>query len=79
MDEGRTEFQFLGVIIGTYTGWDDIGIEGMQLYDFAPADGIDIPACSILTIDYASGIACSVDENGDTHNDRDMLTVLRNA
>lgn len=73
----RTEYKFLGVTLGTFTGWDEIGPEGIQLYDFEPAQGVQLPSASCLYIMYETGEVKSIDDQGNVADTTDMLTCLK--
>lgn len=80
MEAEREPFEFLGVIIGSYTGWDDLGDdEGIQVYGYEPAPGVALPSADILSVNFVTGVVnawqkgAPDDNAGEVHN---MLDVL---
>ena len=72
----RSEFRFIGVVLGTATGWDDLG-EGFQLYEFEPTNSVDLPACACLTILYKNGNVQATDANSNIIYEEDLIKALR--
>lgn len=61
----RTEFKFLGKIIGTGTGWDGEHDGIWWIYDFEPS-GYGLSACPCLVIDEVKGEITEQDNEGNT-------------
>ncbi len=70
----RNEWKFLGRPIGTATGWDG-EMDAFVLYDFEPAQGIDLPACD-LQIEIEAGLFKGYDNDGNELWRKDILSVL---
>ncbi len=58
----RKPFHVLGREIGTYTGWDQADTFAIQIYNFEPAEEIDLPFTANLTIDFGTGKVTWFDE-----------------
>jgi hypothetical protein len=65
----------LGREIGTATGWDQADTFIMQLYDFMPAAGVDLPSGTI-SINFETGMVESWDDNGQIIKARDIVTAV---
>ncbi len=57
----------LGVEVGTYTGWDEVGDWMIQFYNFVGNKTTSLPDCEFLVVDYQTGIwqASKCAENGE--------------
>lgn len=75
--EERTQFKFLGVVVGTYDGWDDIGVEGMQLYSFKPNPGVNLPESPCFVIMYETGQTQTINDDGSETNHANILDILK--
>jgi hypothetical protein len=76
MADERTEFTVLGRLIGTATDWDSDNGWSLMLYDFTPADGVDLPSGSI-SIDFEEGAIDGFESDGVTATTtRDIIDVL---
>lgn len=70
------ETTILGRHVGTSTGWDQGDTFAIVLYDFKPAEGIDIPAGD-LNVDYDTGkMSIWKDDGSGKTWEADMITVL---
>ena len=82
------DFHILGRKIGTYTGWDAADTFAIQVYDFVPAEGINLPASECMTFYLDSGKAEWFDrvenskwEEGEWkkhYHWRDFLDIIKN-
>lgn len=75
MSEERLPWNLLGREIGTATGWDQADTFIVQLYDFVPASGVDLPE-GTLTIDFESGDAMTHDDEGNVTASKDLVSAL---
>lgn len=71
----RLPWTVLGREIGTATGWDQADTFVMQLYDFKPADNVDLPS-GTLCINFESGVAETYDDNGKVLISKDIVLAL---
>lgn len=71
----RLPWTILGRNIGTASGWDHADAFVMQLYDFEPADDVDLPS-GTLCIDFEKGIAETFDDEGKTLISKDIVLAL---
>jgi len=51
------DFKILGRTIGTYSGWDRSNTFEIQVYDFKPIPGVDLPEQESITFDLETGLA----------------------
>ena len=65
----------LGRKIGTMTGWDEIGMFIVQLYDFIPTAGIDLPSGTV-SVDLESGLVEAYDDAGNIVESKDIVAAL---
>jgi hypothetical protein len=72
----RIEWTVLGRVVGTGTGWDLADTFAMQVYDFEPAVGIDLPASEFMLFDFEKGVAETFDEDGKVTSSSDLVRVL---
>ena len=71
----RLPWTLLGRDIGTATGWDQADTFVMQLYDFKPAHGIDLPSGTI-SVNFETGLVESYDEEGRTIEAKDIVAAV---
>jgi len=76
MNEDRVEFTVLGRLLGTGTGWDDIGTNRMLLYDFESAKEYALPNGNLI-IDFEDGSFEYYDEDGDILASFDILDIMK--
>lgn len=43
MSDKRCEWTIMGRVVGTGTGWDQMDTSEIIIYDFVPAEGVDLP------------------------------------
>lgn len=75
----RYPVTLLGRLVGSATGWDQIDTFQVSLYDFIPAEGINLPKTEFLTIDYESGKASTFNEAGERVFEADLISVLQDT
>jgi len=75
----RKPYKVLGRIIGTATDWDPGDVLEMQLYDFQPFPGVNLPAADCLLIDFEAGQAHTFRENGEIESTFDIIAILANV
>jgi hypothetical protein len=73
--ERRLPWTLLGRLIGTASGWDQADTFVMQLYDFEPAKGVDLPSGTI-SVNFESGLVETWDEEGKPITSRDVVEAL---
>jgi hypothetical protein len=73
--EKRLTWTLLGREIGTATGWDQADTFVMQLYDFKPHAGIDLP-CGTISINFETGLAESWNDDGQVIQSADIVKAL---
>lgn len=71
----RTDWTVLGRKIGTATGWDEPDTFVMVIYDFEPADGIDLPSGDV-NFNFETGTAETYDDDGEVTMSMDLVEVL---
>lgn len=76
--DARLPWTVLGREIGTATGWDQADTFVMQLYDFQPAENVDLPA-GTLCINFESGVAETYDDDGKVLISKDIVLALFNV
>ena len=74
----RTAWNVLGRKIGTATGWDEVDTFILQLYDFEPANNVDLPKAT-LRINFENGKVETYDDEGKVLTSHDLLTSLNNV
>ena len=79
MPEMRTEQIILGRVIGTATGWDQFDTFGLQLNDFEPAEGVEIPAGDCLAIHFEIGAFDVFNNDGEIIASGDLLSAIKDA
>lgn len=75
MENKRSTYPILGRNIGTATGWDELDLDVMILYEFEPAEGINLPRGD-LYVDYINGIFQNAEDDDSTAFD--MIDILKN-
>ena len=78
MDE-HVEWVVLGRVVGTASGWDQADTFVMQLYDFKPSVGVNLPASDCITFDFDNGLAQTYDDNGNVTHSSDIIESLFSA
>lgn len=73
--EKRVDWTVLGRVIGTATGWDQCDTFVMMLYDFEPANDVDLPAGDI-NIDFENGVVETFNEEGKVVLSKDIVLAL---
>lgn len=76
MSRERTEWTILGRKIGTATGWDQADTLIMQVYDFEPSEGVDLPTSDCIMFDFEHGTAETYDDAGNTLVSKDLVAAL---
>lgn len=76
IDDTRTTYSFLGRKLGTGTGWDGDPAEVWWIYDFEPAEGVNLPSGD-LYIDGTAGLIGLANEDGEVIGE-DICFVLLN-
>jgi hypothetical protein len=71
----QIEWTVLGRIIGMASGWDQADTFSMMLYDFEPAEGVNLPA-GTLCIDFEHGYAETYDDAGNIVTSQDLLVAI---
>jgi hypothetical protein len=71
----RTDWKFLGITIGTTTGWDG-EMEEFVLYDFIAAPGINLPNGD-LNINIPDGKFVYYDNEGNENISFDIIDTLK--
>lgn len=71
----RIEFEVMGRVIGTSSGWDQVDTWAMHLYDFVPAEGIILPKGGV-TFDFERGLATSYTDSGTIIEAIDIVHAL---
>jgi hypothetical protein len=67
----------LGREIGTYTGWDQADTFTIQVYDFVPAAGVNIPDCECVTFSLETGLGTWYNgDDGTIENKFDIIKVI---
>jgi hypothetical protein len=75
----RQEWIILGRVIGTATGWDQGDTFVIQIYDFEPAPGVNLPADECISFDFEKGLAQTYDDAGQTKESFDIISALQGA
>lgn len=78
MDTKRVEFTVLGRVIGTATGWDELGGSDIILYDFLPSVETELPAGDLCVL-FEKGIFEMHDDAGNLTFTSDIIGELRNV
>lgn len=80
MDESRSEYKVLGRVVGTATGWDEVGDPGdIILYDLVANPMYpDLPSGDVAFM-MGTGVLESYDEEGEVTFTGDIITVLTNV
>lgn len=76
MENKRLTYTILGRNIGTATGWDELDLDVMVLYEFEPAEGINLPKGD-LYVNYIKGIFQNAEDDNSVAFD--MIDVLKNV
>lgn len=71
----RTDWTFLGRVIGSASGWDG-EMNSFVLYDFQPQPNINLPPCD-LTIEIETGLFKSYNDDGTESWAKDIIDTLR--
>ena len=71
----RVEWILLGRKIGTGTGWDDVDVLVITIYDFEPAQFCKLPIGTV-TFDLNKGIASSYDDGGNELVSLDIMDAI---
>lgn len=66
----------LGRVIGTATDWDQADTYVLQLYNFVPAVGVDLPD-GCVTIGLESGKVESFDDKGRVIASKDLIDAVK--
>lgn len=77
-EDKRVDWTVLGRVIGTATGWDQADTFVMMLYEFEPADDVDLLAGDI-NIDFEKGVVEAFDDEGNVTSTKDIVLALFNV
>jgi hypothetical protein len=76
VSDKRIDFTVLGRKVGRATGWDQADTFAMQLYNFEPAVGVNLPKAEFMNFNFETGTAETFDEEGVVTFTADLVTVL---
>ena len=62
----KIKVTILGRVIGTASGWDEVGDQCLSFYDFAPAKNVDLQKCSSISVSFDSGVIEGYDDKGES-------------
>lgn len=71
----RLEWEVLGRVVGTATGWDQQDTWIMMLYDFEPAEGVELPSGDV-SFDFERGLATTYNDEGEPVETVDLIASL---
>lgn len=75
MIDKRMDVTFLARLLGTASGWD--GEDGSYLfYDFIPAEGVNLPACTSFQINEQDGNFLILDQDTQVLETFDIVSFL---
>lgn len=71
----RLDWELMGRLIGTATGWDQHDTWIMMLYDFEPLEGLALPSGDV-TFDFERGTATTYNDDGVATDVVDFLDAI---
>lgn len=75
----KIEWNVLGRIIGTASGWDQADTFVINLYDFEPAKEVPLDPSECIFIDFESGKVEAYGESGEPIWTKDLMESLSGA
>ena len=71
----RLEWEIMGRVVGTATGWDQQDTWIMMLYAFEPAEGIALPSGDV-SFDFERGLCILYNDEGEILETADLITAI---
>ena len=72
------DFEVLGRHFGKASGWDMVDDFEVQLYDFIPGPGIDLPKGDV-SVNFVTGRVAKFNDDGVRVFERDVVGLLKNV
>jgi len=60
----RFNWEVMGRVVGTASGWDQADTFEMVLYDFVPLEGLPLPRGDFVNFNFETGLVSKYDDTG---------------